>query len=80
MKYYANFSVNNGTSLRDPLEDTNLKRITKEIKEMAKGQIFCNPTNVGSFWVSDEKGNEITRGSVFISKDLKPYTRTFKTY
>lgn len=80
MKYYANFNVNNGTRLQNPLEDTNLKRITKEIKDMAKGQIFCDPTNVGSFWVSDEKGNEVTRGNVFISKNLKPYIRTIKTY
>lgn len=33
MKYYANFSVNNGTSFKNPLEDTNLRRITKGIKE-----------------------------------------------
>ena len=77
MKYYANFN-NNGTRLQNPLEDTNLKRITKAIKEIAKGQIFCDPTNVGSFWVSDEKGNEVTRGNVFISKNLRPYTRTIK--
>lgn len=78
MKYLANFLVNNGTFLSMPLEDTNLKRITKEIKEYACGQIFCNPTNVGSFWVSDENGNEVTRGNVFISKNLRPYTRTIK--
>ena len=78
MKYYANFNVNNGTRLQNPLEDTNLKRITKSIKEMACGQIFCEPTNVGSFWVENEKGEEVTRGNVFISKNLRPYTRTIK--
>lgn len=78
MKYYANFNVNNGTRLHNPLCDTNLKRITKEIKEYACGQIFCDPTNVGSFWVENEKGEEVTRGNVFISKNLRPYTRTIK--
>lgn len=78
MKYYANFLINNGTSFRNPLEDANLRRITKEIKEYACGQIFCQPTNVGSFWVENEKGEEVTRGNVFISKNLRPYTRTIK--
>lgn len=78
MKYYANFNVNNGTRLQNPLEDTNLKRITKEVKEYACGQIFCDPTNVGFFWVENEKGEGVTRGNVFISKNLKPYTRTIK--
>lgn len=74
-KYFANYLVNNSSSMQTPIEDTNLARITKSIKEYAKGQIFCNLTNHGIFWVEDEAGNQIVVGDVFISKNLKPYTR-----
>lgn len=74
-KYFANYVVNNNSSLLHPIEDTNLLRITKRIKEAAKGEIFCSLTNRGSFWVADETGNQIVIGDIFISKKLKPYTR-----
>lgn len=77
-KYFANYVVNNNSTLQHPIEDTNLIRITKRIKEFAKGAIFCSSTNRASFWVADEKGNQIVLGDVFISQHLKPYTRLRK--
>lgn len=78
MKYYANFNVNNGSHLSESLCDTNLKRITKEIRDFACGQIFCQPTNVGRFWVCNEQGREVISGTIFISKKLNPYCRIYK--
>lgn len=77
-KYFANYVVNNNSTLQRPIEDTSLIRITKRIKEFAKGEIFCSLTNRGSFWVADETGNQIVIGDVFISKKLTPYTRIRK--
>lgn len=74
-KYFANYVVNNNTTLLNPIVDTSLIRVTKRIKEAAKGEIFCSLTNRGSFWVADETGNQIVIGDIFISKNLKPYTR-----
>lgn len=77
-KYFANYVVNNNTTLVNPIVDTSLIRVTKRIKELAKGEIFCSSTNRASFWVADETGNQIVIGDIFISKNLKPYTR-FRT-
>ena len=75
MKYKANFSVNNGTTLEKPLRDNNLQRIKKDITDSAKAEIFCTPGNVGRFWIEDEHGNTVISGNVFISEGLKPYIR-----
>lgn len=80
MKYYANYNVNNGAHLQKSLCDTNLKNIVKLVKGYAKGQIFCTPTNTGTYWVKDEHGNDIISGHVLISRNLKPYCRTNKLY
>lgn len=77
-KYFANYVVNNNTTLLNPIVDTSLLRVSKRIKEAAKGAIFCYSANRASFWVADEKGNQIVLGDVFISKHLKPYTRLRK--
>lgn len=79
MKYYANFNVNNGTHFEYPIVDTNKKRIIKDIKEIAKGNIFCESENKGFFFVKDETGREIITGYILISKKLKPYCRINKT-
>ena len=50
MKYYANFSVNNGTSLREPLEDTKKKMTTVY-------QILVTCGN-GDAWVAYESEDE----------------------
>ena len=78
MKYKANFSVNNGTTLEKPLRDNNLQRIKRAIIDSAKAEIFCTAGNVGRFWIEDEHGNTVISGSVFISEGLKPYIRYYK--
>lgn len=78
MRYYANFNVNNGTRLQNDLTDTNFKRIKKAIISMAKAEIFCSPTNVGTIIITDESGKEIYHASICISMALKPYIVTFK--
>lgn len=78
MKYFANFNVNNGTRFERPIMDTNKKRIIKDIKEIAKGEIFCTSTNSGSFFVEDETGRDVITGHILISKKLKPYCRINK--
>lgn len=40
--YYANFNANNGTRLSSDLEDTNLARIIKTIRDIAEGNRFAD--------------------------------------
>lgn len=75
MKYIANFSVNNGTTLEKPLCGDNLQRIKKDIADSAKAEMFCTPGNVGRFWIENEHENTVISGNVFISEGLKPYIR-----
>lgn len=60
MKYYANFTANNGTSLIEPLEDTNKARIIKSIREIANGERFAG--NTCRWHVSDETHQIIAAG------------------
>lgn len=53
-KYYANYNANNGTRFNKPIEDTNLKRIIKDIREIAEGNRFANNECSWSVWVVDE--------------------------
>lgn len=73
--YYANYQVNNGSSLMQPIEDTSLSRIKKDIIEIAKGNIFKQPHNSGVVYVEDEYGKEIYRAIIYLSKNLRPYVR-----
>lgn len=52
--YYANFNANNGTRFQKPIEDTNLKRIIKSVRETAEGERFANNECSWSVWVEDE--------------------------
>lgn len=55
--YYANFSCNNGTTLREPLTDTNKQRLEKEIKGWVEAECFYG--NNYHWWVEDENGSII---------------------
>ena len=55
--YYANFSCNNGTTLIEPLTDTNKQRIEKDIKSWVKAECFYG--NKYHWWVEDEDGEII---------------------
>ena len=52
--YYANFNANNGTHFQKPIEDTNLKRIIKSVRETAEGERFANNECGWSVWIEDE--------------------------
>ena len=39
-KYTANYTANNGTTMLKPIEDTNIKRIISDIREIAEGNRF----------------------------------------
>ena len=52
--YYANYNANNGTCFREPIEGTNLKRIIKDIREIAEGNRFVHNECKWSVWVKDE--------------------------
>ena len=62
MKYYANFSANNGTSLATPYEGTNLKEIIRDIRGTAEGERF--PGNTCAWWVTDEEGRTVAEGGM----------------
>lgn len=60
MKYYANFTANNGTSMIEPLEDTNKARIIKSIRKIANGNRFAG--NTCRWHVCDETGKTVAAG------------------
>lgn len=61
MKYYASFCANNGTTLIEALEYTNLRLAEKEIRQMAVGETF---TSSEFRWrVDDENGKMVSAGS-----------------
>lgn len=63
MKYRANFSVNNGTRLMQSVEDTDKYRLWKNIKNMARAELF--EKGDGSVYVEDERGREVFSGQFF---------------
>lgn len=78
-KYSANFSVNCGTLLEQPLTGTNLNKIKKDIIAMAKDNIFCARNNSGAVLIYDtDTGRQVYLGIVLISRNLKPYVREIK--
>lgn len=78
--YRANFMVNGGTHLISPLEDTNLKRITKEVRNIAIGNMYCDKLNYGYFIVYDEKSKPILVGILSVSKNLRPYVKAISKF
>lgn len=52
--YKANFLANNGTRFENPIEDSNLERIIKSIRQTAEGERFDKNTCSWSVWVDDE--------------------------
>ena len=52
--YYANFSANNGTYLQNPIEDTCLERIIKDVRAIAEGNRLAGNECSWSVWVEDE--------------------------
>lgn len=71
--YYANFSVNNGTSYMYPIKDTDFERLKSDIINIAIGNMFRQSTNTGSCWVDDEEGHELFRGYLGFDDDMNPY-------
>lgn len=57
-KIFANYSVNNGTTMAFPLEYRNSADANKDILRMAKGAHFGG-TNPGRCWVDDDDGNRV---------------------
>lgn len=57
MKYKANYTANNGTTMMHPIEGNNKKQRLKDIKDIAMGNRFAG--NSASWWVEDENGNTI---------------------
>lgn len=51
-KYYANFCAKNGTTMANPIIDTDKARILKTIREIAKGKRLAG--NTADFWVVSE--------------------------
>lgn len=72
-KYFANFN-SNGTSLMQPLEDTNRNRIIKDIRECAEGNCYDN--NSVRWWVEDEDGREVASGYIQKRAGKISYVRT----
>ena len=60
-KYYANFNVNNGTRLQNPIERGNKTKLWKDIKDMARGNLFAG--GEGRVWVKDEAGRTVFSGA-----------------
>lgn len=56
--YKANFKANNGTRFMNPIEGTNLKKIIKDIREIAEGERFEG--NECSWWVYTEEDGRDT--------------------
>lgn len=57
MKYRANYTANNGTTMMHPIEGNNKKQLLKDIREIAMGNRFA--AHSASWWVEDENGNTI---------------------
>lgn len=57
MKYRANYTANNGTTMMHPIEGNNKAQLLKDIKEIAIGNRFAG--NSAKWWVEDENGKTI---------------------
>lgn len=57
MKYKANYTANNGTTMMHPIEGNNKKQLLNDIKEIAMGNRFAG--NSARWWVDDENDNRI---------------------
>ena len=55
MRYYANFSANNGTHMMTPIEDSNKSRIIKSIRNIANGNRFDGGECAWSVWDQNDK-------------------------
>ncbi len=51
MKYRANYTANNGTTMMHPIEGNNLKEIIKTIRRIANAERFANNSCAWSVWV-----------------------------
>lgn len=59
--YKANFLANNGTRFEKPIEDTNLERIIRSIRQSAERERFDRNTCSWSVWVGDDSTTESYR-------------------
>lgn len=73
-KYYANFSVNNGSHLGESLKSSNKFNLWKEVKEWARGQLYYG--NHGSCWVLDEEGRTVFEAKIKATGSGKFYIYT----
>lgn len=62
MKYFANFSCNNGTSYMRPIEGNNKYKLLRDVKSTLRGNIF--PGNNGTYRVFNEDGRSVFEGSL----------------
>lgn len=62
MKYFANYTTTDGTTMSAPIEDTNKSRLLRDIREIAKGN--ATPNNFVSFGLWDEKMTTIYSGYI----------------
>ena len=57
MKYYGNFSTNNGTRLSEHIRGNDRHALNKYLREFAMGQRF--PGQEASWWVNDLSGHTV---------------------
>lgn len=62
MAYFANYNANNGTRFAKDIEDTNLRRLIKDIRDIAEGARFQG--NECTWYVVDADGTEVARGGM----------------
>ena len=63
MKYYGNFSTNNGTRLSEHIRGNDRHALNKYLREFAMGQRF--PGQEASWWVNDLGGHTVFEGKYF---------------
>ena len=63
MKYYGNFSTNNGTRMPENMKSSDRHALNKYVRESAMGQRFS--TNTASWWVKDLAGHTVFEGSYY---------------
>lgn len=63
MKYYGNFSTNNGTMLSEHIRGNDRHALNKYLREFAMGQRF--PGQEASWWVNDLIGHTVFEGKYF---------------
>lgn len=60
--YYANYEANNGTTMMQPITDTNLKNIISDIREIAGDNRQAG--HIARWEVSDEEGRTVAAGYI----------------